>query len=57
MLVECSPTKVRSNSYDINAKFKETEGSGTRNEGLGIVGRPCTFEFAEQQAPNESVAH
>jgi len=35
-------------SYDIRAQFKETEGSGTRNAGLGIVGRPCTFDFVRQ---------
>src|ERR1035437_10324411 len=35
-------------SYDIKAQFKETEGTGTRDQGLGIVGRPCTFEFAKQ---------
>jgi hypothetical protein len=38
-------------SYDIKAQFKENEGSGTRNEGLGIVGRPCTFEFTRKAAP------
>jgi hypothetical protein len=35
-------------SYDIKAKFKETEGTGTRDEGLGIVGRPCTVDFVKQ---------
>jgi hypothetical protein len=35
-------------SYDIKAQFKDAEGSGVRNEGLGIVGRPCTFEFVKQ---------
>ncbi|MGA3294330.1 MAG: hypothetical protein ABSE45_10165 [Candidatus Acidiferrales bacterium] len=40
-------------SYDIKAQFKETEGTGTRNEGLGIVGRPCTFEFVKQQATSQ----
>jgi hypothetical protein len=35
-------------SYNIKAQFKETEGTGTRDTGLGIVGRPCTFEFAKQ---------
>jgi hypothetical protein len=35
-------------SYNIKAKFKETEGSGARDEGLGIVGRPCTFDFVKQ---------
>ena len=40
-------------SYNIKAQFKETEGTGTRNEGLGIVGRPCTFEFVKQQATSQ----
>ena len=35
-------------SYDIKAQFKETQGTGTRDEGLGIVGRPCTFDFVKQ---------
>jgi hypothetical protein len=37
-------------SYKIKAQFKETEGTGTRDEGLGVVGRPCTFNFVKQQA-------
>ena len=37
-------------SYGIKAQFKDTQGSGTRNEGLGVVGRPCTFEFSKQTA-------
>jgi hypothetical protein len=28
----------------------ETEGTATRNEGLGIVGRACTIEFVKQPA-------
>jgi hypothetical protein len=35
-------------SYDIKAQFTETTGTGTRNEGAGILGRPCTFEFTKQ---------
>lgn len=35
-------------SYNIKAQFKETEGAGTRAEGLGVYGRPCTFEFVKQ---------
>ncbi|MGB7759930.1 MAG: hypothetical protein WBL61_08880 [Bryobacteraceae bacterium] len=35
-------------SYDIKAKFEGTAGTGTRDMGLGIVGRPCTFDFAKQ---------
>jgi hypothetical protein len=41
-------------SYDIKAQFKETEGEGTRNEGLGIVGRACTFEFVKQPASSQA---
>jgi hypothetical protein len=40
-------------SYEIKAQFKEKEGTGTRNEGLGIVGRPCTFDFVKQAPPSE----
>ena len=39
-------------SYAIKAQFGETEGTGARNEGLGIVGRPCTFDFVKQEATN-----
>jgi hypothetical protein len=35
-------------SYNIKATFKEATGSGIRDEGLGIVGRPCTFDFVKQ---------
>lgn len=35
-------------SYNIKAQFKETEGTGTRDQGLGIEGRACTFEFTCQ---------
>jgi hypothetical protein len=35
-------------SYSIKAQFQETQGTGVRNEGLGVVGRPCTFEFVKQ---------
>ena len=38
-------------TWDVKAQFKDTDGTGTRNEGLGIVGRPCTFVFEKQQAP------
>lgn len=34
--------------YDIKAQFDEAKGTGKRNEGAGILGRPCTFEFAKQ---------
>ena len=35
-------------NYNIKAQFKQTEGAGTRDQGLGIVGRPCTFDFVKQ---------
>ncbi len=41
-------------SYDVKAQFKETEGTGVRSEGLGIVGRACTFEFTKQQAESRA---
>jgi len=41
-------------SYDIKAQFKEKEGTGIRNEGLGVIGRPCTFEFVKQEAASKS---
>ena len=41
-------------SYDIKAQFKEIEGTGLRSEGLGIVGRACTFEFVKQQPASEA---
>ena len=34
-------------SYNIKAQFKDAEGAGARDEGLGIVGRPCTFDFVK----------
>jgi hypothetical protein len=37
-------------SYDVKAQFKEAEGTGVRDQGLGIVGRPCTFDFQKQPA-------
>lgn len=35
-------------SYTVKAQFQDTAGAGTRDTGLGIVGRPCTFDFAKQ---------
>lgn len=34
--------------YTIKAQFADTKGSGTRDEGAGILGRSCTFEFDKQ---------
>ncbi len=36
-------------SWEVKAQFKDAEGSGMRNEGMGIIGRPCTFDFVKQQ--------
>jgi len=35
-------------NYDIKAQFEETKGTGSRDEGAGILGRACTFEFVKQ---------
>jgi hypothetical protein len=44
-------------SYNIKAQFKDAEGAGTRDAGLGIVGRPCTFDFTKQQDTNQTGGH
>ena len=40
--------KGESYTWDVKAQFKDTDGTGFRNEGLGIVGRPCSFDFTKQ---------
>jgi hypothetical protein len=35
-------------TWDVKAQFQETTGTGTKSQGLGIVGRTCTFEFTKQ---------
>jgi hypothetical protein len=47
-------TQLKGNKYDYNieAKFTDTTGTGKRDEGAGILGRPCAFEFTKQtEAP------
>jgi hypothetical protein len=44
-------------SYDIKAQFAETTGTGARNTGLGVVGRPCTFEFTKQPPSGPAAGH
>lgn len=44
-------------SYDVKANFQETHGTGMRDQGLGIVGRPCTFEFTKQPATGQTGTH
>ncbi len=34
-------------SYTIKAQFGDAKGTGTRNEGAGVLGRPCAFEFTK----------
>ena len=43
-------TELKGNKYDyyIEAKFGDTTGTGTRDKGAGILGRPCDFQFAKQ---------
>ncbi len=43
-------TEMKGNKYDyyIEAKFTDASGTGTRDKGLGILGRPCSFEFTKQ---------
>jgi hypothetical protein len=43
-------TQLKGNKYDYNveAKFTATTGTGTRDVGAGILGRPCTFDFMKQ---------
>ena len=51
---------MKGNNYDyvIKATFTDVKGTGTRDEGVGILGRPCTFEFDKQpDAPGSPAAH
>ena len=43
-------TQLKGNKYDyyIDAKFTANTGTGTREVGAGILGRPCTFNFTKQ---------
>jgi len=43
-------TQLKGNKYDYNieAKFTDTSGTGKRDEGAGILGRPCTFQFTKR---------
>jgi hypothetical protein len=45
-------TELKGNKYDyyIEAKFTDTAGTGTRDKGAGILGRPCDFQFTKQIA-------
>ena len=35
-------------SYDVKAQFQDTEGKGERSTGLGVVGRPCHYDWVKQ---------
>jgi hypothetical protein len=43
-------TQLKGNKYDyyIDATFTDTSGTGKREEGAGILGRPCSFDFTKQ---------
>jgi hypothetical protein len=43
-------TQLKGNKYDYNieAKFTDTTGTGTRDKGVGILGRACDFTFAKK---------
>jgi hypothetical protein len=43
-------TQLKGNKYDyyVEAKFAGTTGTGKRDEGVGLLGRPCSFEFSKQ---------
>jgi hypothetical protein len=44
-------------SYNIKAQFDDAKGTGIRDEGAGILGRSCTFEFVKQpDAPPASTS-
>jgi len=43
-------TAMKGNKYDYNieAKFGDTTGTGKRDAGAGILGRPCDFAFTKK---------
>jgi len=43
-------TQLKGNKYDyyVAAKFSGNTGTGTRDVGAGILGRPCTFNFTKE---------
>jgi hypothetical protein len=43
-------TQLKGNKYDyyVEAKFTVDSGTGKRDEGAGILGRPCSFQFTKQ---------
>jgi hypothetical protein len=51
-------TELKGNKYDyyVDAKFTGSSGTGKREEGAGILGRPCSFEFTKQTDTNAPAA-
>jgi hypothetical protein len=47
-------TQMKGNKYDyyIDATFTDASGTGKREEGAGILGRPCSFQFTKQTDAN-----
>lgn len=51
-------TQMKGNKYDyyVEAKFTDTTGTGKRDEGAGLLGRPCSFDFSKQMDPSAAPA-
>jgi hypothetical protein len=51
-------TELKGNKYDyyIDATFTEASGTGKREEGAGILGRPCSFQFTKQTGSDSTPA-
>jgi hypothetical protein len=51
-------TQLKGNKYDYNieAKFTENAGTGTRDKGAGILGRPCDFRFTKRSGADAAPA-
>lgn len=51
-------TQLKGNKYDYNieANFTENAGTGTRDKGAGILGRPCDFRFVKRSGADGAPA-
>jgi hypothetical protein len=47
-------TQMKGDKYDyyVDAKLTGASGTGKREEGAGLLGRPCSFEFTKQTDTN-----
>jgi hypothetical protein len=55
-LVGVTQLKCNKYHYYIEAKFTDTTGTGTRDKGAGILGRPCDFSFAKKSGTGAGAA-